>query len=201
MRLLLIRHAEQEQVGLDGGLTARGRQQATALADVTARAGVEAVASSPLRRAVETAAALRAPVAVWDELAEFRFGSAWRWSDAHARNDLALWRPDHHAGDESLSMFQQRVERVVTGLVARSAPAPIAICTHSGVIDAVLRWAVGAVPDTPWCCEADVAHASITELVHWPEGRHPQGAPRHTMIVRVGDVGHLADGTITGREG
>ncbi|GAB7189625.1 hypothetical protein NUM3379_03310 [Kineococcus sp. NUM-3379] len=62
---------------------------------------------------------------------------------------------------------------------------------HSGVIDAVLRWAFGAGPEQPWTTGADVAHASITELRHWPAGRHPGGAARHTLLIRIGDAGHL----------
>lgn len=40
--------------------------------------------------------------------------------------------------------------------------------------------------------ETAVGHASITELHHWPQGRHASGAPSHTLLVRVGDVSHLS---------
>jgi hypothetical protein len=65
------------------------------------------------------------------------------------------------------------------------------MCVHSGVIDAILRWVFGLSPNTAWTTEAVVAHGSITELRHWPDGRHAQGAPRHTQLVRLGDVSHL----------
>lgn len=72
------------------------------------------------------------------------------------------------------------------------------MCVHSGVIDAILRWAFGGTPDTAWTTEAMAPHASITELRHWPTGRHARGAPRYTVLVRVGDVGHLPADLVTG---
>ena len=69
--------------------------------------------------------------------------------------------------------------------------------THSGVLDAALRWAYGLGPDEDWLTEAAVRNASITELEVWRDGRHPRGAPRHTVIHRVGDVGHLPPALVT----
>lgn len=72
------------------------------------------------------------------------------------------------------------------------------MCVHSGVIDAILRSAFGGTPDTAWATEAMAPHAAITELRHWPTGRHARGAPRYTVLVRVGDVGHLPADLVTG---
>jgi hypothetical protein len=73
------------------------------------------------------------------------------------------------------------------------------LVVHSGVLDAIVRWAFGLGPDAAWTTEVAAPHASITELEYWPRGRHPAGAPRHTNLVRLGDVGHLAPDGISGR--
>jgi hypothetical protein len=50
------------------------------------------------------------------------------------------------SGDESMAEFQQRIDRAVGELVARNPAGRIILCTHSGVIDAILRWAFGIAP-------------------------------------------------------
>jgi len=97
-----------------------------------------------------------------------------------------------------MAEFQRRIDRAVEALIERRPSGRLVLCIHSGVIDAILRWTFG-ISEMPWTTEAVVAHASITELHHWPTGRHAQGAPRHTVLVRVGDVGHLPPELITGR--
>ena len=79
MELVLIRHGESEANGIlrtEGGfycgrwdcdLTARGRAQAEALKGSAALLGAGAVYASPLRRAVETAAAFAAREILLDE--------------------------------------------------------------------------------------------------------------------------------------
>ena len=189
--LLVIRHGEQVRSGQDGPLTERGLRQAQALAGAIALAPGDMVVSSSRLRARQTAEALGAAPEVLDDLDEYRFGPTWDWHLAAQREDLALWRPEHHAGDESMGAFQVRVDRAMEGLVRRTVAGRLIVCVHSGVIDAILRWAFGLAPDTPWTTEAAVPHTSITELVHWPSGRHAQGAPRHTLLVRIGDARHL----------
>lgn len=107
-----------------------------------------------------------------------------------------MWRPEHGAGVESLAELQRRIDLAMEAVVRRNPSGRIVLCVHSGVIDALLRWAFGIAPDVPWTTEAAVAHGSVTELQHWPTGRHPRGAPRHTLLIRVGDVAHLAPGLI-----
>ena len=189
--IVVVRHGEQERTGQDGPLTSRGRTQSAALADAIRLDGTDLLVCSTRVRARQTAEALgRDPLLVPD-LDEFRFGERWTWEQADIRDDLALWRPEHRAGDESLAEFQSRVSGALDRLVAHPPRGRIVVCVHSGVIDALLRWALGIPPETAWTVEAHVPHASITEVRHWPWGRHPRGAPRHTLLVRVGDVAHL----------
>jgi broad specificity phosphatase PhoE len=197
--LVLVRHGEQERSGQDGPLTERGLRQAVAAAAAVSLTAADVLICSSRRRARQTAACFGPGAEVIDDLDEYRFGPDWSWQHADAREDLALWRPEHHAGGESMAEFQRRIDRAVVGLVERNPPGRIVLCVHSGVIDAVLRWVFGASPDVAWTTEAVVAHGSITELQHWPTGRHARGAPRHTVVVRVGDVGHLTADLITGQ--
>jgi broad specificity phosphatase PhoE len=191
--LLLLRHGEQEpDPGHDGRLTPRGVEQAGRLAEAVGLRDADRLVSSSLTRAVHTAQILgREPERV-DELDEYRFGPRSEWPlDAHG--GLVLWRPEHRAGVETLAEFQRRVEDALTTLFEPPPPPDgrLVVCVHSGVIDALLRWAMGCPPESPWLAEAEIRFASITELTHWPGGRGGDAAPRHTLVTRVGDVAHL----------
>ncbi|MBT0770454.1 histidine phosphatase family protein [Kineosporia sp. J2-2] len=199
VHLLLVRHGQQERDGQNGALTALGREQAAATGAVLGLTEHDRLVSSTRLRAVETALAFgREPEQVAD-LDEFRFGPDWTWDDADKREDLVLWRPHHRTpGGESLLEFQRRVQGAMTALVARPPEGRLVVVTHAAVTDAVLRWLFGLAPDAPWTFEVSVPHASITELHHWPKKRHPAGAPRHTFLLRLGDVTHLPPGLVTG---
>lgn len=197
--VLLVRHGEQVREGDDGPLTPRGEQQARHLADALRLQGVDSLVSSSLRRAVATARALgREPRPVAD-LDEFRFGPGWSWDAAGERQDLALWRPEHRAGDESLGAFEERVGSALESELDPYVGGRLIVVVHSGVIDALVRWALGATGN-PWLGEVAVGHASVTELAVWPSGMlGGNGAPRHTEIRRLGEVGHLPEELRTGQ--
>lgn len=197
VRVLLVRHGEARRDEADPPLSDRGVAQAAALASSLALTDDDRLVSSTLRRAVQTARATgREPEQVRD-LDEFRFGPAWTWEQGEEREDLALWRPEHRAGDESLLEFQVRVESALDALLADPPPGRLVAVVHSGVMDAVVRWAFSLAPDVPWTTEVSVPNASVTELHHWPQGRHPTGAPRHTFVARLGDVSHLSPELVT----
>jgi broad specificity phosphatase PhoE len=96
-----------------------------------------------------------------------------------------------HPGDaeERLSQFQDRVQAALGALLDAPLPARLIVVVHSGVIDAVLRWARGASSTDPWTSDGVVGHASITELELHPPGLSP---PR-PRVIRVGDVSHLQE--------
>ena len=200
VRVLVVRHAQQERDGADAALTALGMAQAAATATAVDITDHDRLVSSTLLRAVQTATALgRTPVRSAD-LDEFRFGPEWTWAQADDREDLALWRPeDRLPGAESLRDFQARVQDALHALLRDPPAGRLIIVVHSGVLDAVARWAFGLGPDTPWTTEVAAPHASITEFEHWPHGRHAAGAPRHTFLMRLGDVSHLPPDLISGR--
>jgi broad specificity phosphatase PhoE len=71
--LLVIRHGEQERIGQDGPLTARGRRQATAVAGAVSLTAADALICSSRVRARQTAEALGPAAEVIDDLDEYRF--------------------------------------------------------------------------------------------------------------------------------
>ena len=199
-RLLLVRHAQADQAAADGGLTELGATQASAVRDALRVEQRDLVVASPLRRARETAAVLRSDAEVLDTLQEFDFGPAapeLREMTA-GRTDLTIWRPDHgFPGGETLRAFKTRVAGTLEALVRDNPGRRVVAVTHAGVLDAAIRWGYGLSPEDDWLAEASLPNASVTELEHWRHGRSPGGAPRFTLVHRVGDVSHLAAGHVT----
>jgi broad specificity phosphatase PhoE len=198
-RLLLVRHGQAESGPSDGdpGLTERGRLQAAALARGVGVGPDDVLLASPLRRAQETAALLGRRFASDDDLREFEFGPELRLMTAEVvaeRLDLMLWRPEHgFPGGETLRGFQARCAAALERLGREHVGRRVVAVTHSGVLDAAIRWAYGATPESDWTTESTVPNASVTELLHWPDGRFAGGAPRFTHLHRVGDVSHLPE--------
>ncbi len=202
MRFLLVRHAHVDgAVGLgpDTPLSPRGRAQADWLGPALGGEAVSALLTSPSLRARQTAERLAGPLGldptIEAALAEFEIGveSAASYELAQElRPDLAVWHPEHRGPRESLADFQTRVTALVTALSLRAAAGDtLVLVTHAGVIDAVLRWAWGLTSRNVWLAEVRAPHASLTEIEHWPRGRHPGGAPRYSVVKRIGDASAL----------
>ena len=194
-RVVLVRHGQAEYAIEDGPLTDLGRRQARAVAAALRAGADDIVCASGLRRAVETADAFEVPVTVVDGLREFDFGPQAPAAEAliEERADLALWRAsDGFSGGETIGSFQLRVNETMEKLVAAYEGRRVIACTHAGFVDAAIRWAYGIGPDDDWITEAEIPNGSITEFEHWLRGRIPDGAPRHTLIRRIGDVVHLS---------
>jgi 2,3-bisphosphoglycerate-dependent phosphoglycerate mutase len=158
--LALIRHAEPERVAPGSGakpadppLTERGREQAQRLACWLEHESVDAVLTSPLRRAHETAAAvgdtLGIDVEVVDGLKEY---------DAHADHYIPVEElretRDHHwramiegrwkeLGGEDPDVFQHRVVPCVDDIVRRFPGGRVAAVCHGGVINVYLAALLG----------------------------------------------------------
>ena len=201
--LLLARHGQaRAKIGSEYGretpLGAIGRRQAETLADTLSEgARIDAVYSSPLPRAVETARPLckRLELAalVDSRLTEFELGTSSPEQIA-GRPDLLIWRPDDTGSDgETLAGFSARVGSLLDEVVDRHPGERVAVICHAGTIDAAIRWALTIPPANPWQHEFEVPNASITEIEFWPNGRVRGGAPRYASVLRVGDVAHLGD--------
>jgi broad specificity phosphatase PhoE len=122
-----------------------------------------------------------------------RQGVSQRYLMPEERMDLELWKSEHgFPGGETLGTFRQRVGGFLDELTSHTSPgATVALVTHSGVIEAAVRWIYGIAADASWVAEIDMAHVSITEMLYWPKGRRPSGAPTYGVIRRMADVSFL----------
>jgi 2,3-bisphosphoglycerate-dependent phosphoglycerate mutase len=160
MELLLIRHAEPVRIvagevhgPADPGLTERGIDQAARLAAWLAADGVDVIATSPLRRARETAAplvdALGVEPTVVDGLAEY---------DAHSGEyipieELRALKDDRwyatiegrwaDVGGVDPRVFQEQVVPAIDDLIARHPGRRVAAFSHGGVVNVYLAHLLG----------------------------------------------------------
>ena len=199
VRLYLMRHgqarADDGSYDHDTPLSPLGRRQAEAIAAGLANVSLAAVYASAMRRARETAEPLARvtglDVRVDDRLTEFPIAD---WGpDQDQQIDWAIWRPEHTGvpGGETLAAFAERVGGACEDIVPPHAGEAIAIVCHSGTTDGILRWAMSIPNDSPWFHEFDLPNAAIVELLVWPRGRHPEGAPRYAAIERAPNLDHL----------
>ena len=131
-------------------------------------------------------------------LEEFEIDAEWlkaSGSRPEDRPDLHIWEPGHRGSGrgETLAEFSARVADACEELVRRHLAERVVVFTHSGTIDAALRWAMGISPDHHWQSDMPITTASITELAYWPSGRIAGGAPRYAALRRIGDVSHLGE--------
>lgn len=158
--LLLVRHGETPTTGtvLPGRapglhLSDRGRTQADRVADRLAGLSVDAVYSSPLERARETAARTGLAVKHDDGLLECDFGE---WTGA-AIADLAVlpeWQTVQHSpstfrfpGGESFPEMQARVVGAMEALCAAHAGGVVVCFSHADPIKAAVAHALGTPLD------------------------------------------------------
>ncbi|SBS77916.1 conserved hypothetical protein [uncultured Mycobacterium sp.] len=186
-RLLLLRHGQTEfsrerRYSGRGNpeLTETGRSQAAAAARYLAeRGGIDAVITSPLQRAYDTATAaataLGLDVTVDDDLIETDFG-AWegltfgeareRDPDLHGHwlRDTSLRPPD----GESFDDVQQRVQRLRTRILAEHPGKAVLVVSHVTPIKTLLRLALDAGTGVLHRLHLDLASLSIAEF--YPDG-------------------------------
>lgn len=185
-RLVLCRHGEPEDGArglvygsLDVGLSPAGEEHARQLAQALAEVPLEAVYTSPRRRARKTAVAVAhhhacEPVELSD-LCELDFGdleglsydeAAVRWPDVYA---AWMERPTSVAfpGGESYADLRARVLRAVEHLRASHRGGAAAVVAHGGVIRAVLALAL-EMPDSA-IFRIDQRYGAIN-VVDWLDG-------------------------------
>jgi probable phosphoglycerate mutase len=185
---LLLRHGETELTrdkrfsgsgGADPALSATGRGQAAATAAALAARGVDAVVTSPLARARETAepvaAALGTAVRVEDDLRECAFGE-WEgltfaeveegWPD-----EVAAWLASSAVappGGESFDAVSARVARARDRLLARYPGKTVLLVSHVTPIKTLVRLALEAPPHALYRME--LSPASLTTVQWFPDG-------------------------------
>ena len=159
--ILLARHGETDwnrdlrfQGHADPPLNAAGREQARALAEALAAERVDAVYTSPLRRAAETAEIVAArhglPVTAVEALREVDVGSwqGFTWADLERRDPehFRRWLLEQEQGWEDGETYEEMGRRVVPALLALAArhdSAAILAVTHGGPIRAAIAAAEG----------------------------------------------------------
>jgi probable phosphoglycerate mutase len=200
-RILAIRHGETAwnvdtriQGHLDIPLNDTGRHQARRLAAALADEPLQAIYSSDLSRAHQTATALAdavgLPVHAVPGLRERAFGHfegrTFREIEAQWPDQALRWRrrdPDFcPAGGESLTSFYARVIDQAQALAAAHPGETIALVAHGGVLDCLYRVATRVDLQAPRTWE--LANASINRLLHTPEG---------FTLVGWADTQHLQD--------
>jgi len=177
--LVLLRHGEAtaNAAGLllgrsDVALTERGQQQAAALG--AALGPVVSVRSSPLRRALDTAAALSlsVPVVVDERWVEVDYGE----HEGQALGDVPAevwrqWRSDPNftpVGGESLASVAERVRGACEELffdkdsAARRSDGDAVVVSHVSPIKAAVAWALGTDEELAW--RLHLSTGSITRI-------------------------------------
>jgi broad specificity phosphatase PhoE len=199
--LHLVRHGESAgnvnpaaRRSDDPPLTERGREQAARAGAAIARLGVDAVYTSPLRRARETAEAVAAAaragaVRPVEGFAEVDMGSLSDPETAEGRAEREAIFSAWLAGDRSRAFpggedFAAVVRRVGEGLraLAASSPGPrIALVTHRMPIAAAaaLCEAGGAPAPSGGCANGSVTTLESEDGARW-------------RLVAWGDAKHLA---------
>jgi broad specificity phosphatase PhoE/ribonuclease HI len=186
-RFLLLRHGQTElstQRRYSGrgnpALTEVGRRQAEAAAQFLAqKGGIDAVVTSPLQRAYDTAAtaakALGLDVTVDHDLIETDFG-AWegltfgeaadRDPEQHRRwlRDTSMAPPD----GESFDSVAERIRRAQARIINEHNGENVLVVSHVTPIKTLLRMALDAGPGILYRLHLDLASLSIAEF--YPDG-------------------------------
>ncbi len=211
-RIVAIRHGETAwnvdtrlQGHLDIPLNATGRWQAERTAGALVEEGISAIYSSDLLRALQTAEALGAaialPVATDTRLRERAFGvfEAHTFAEIEARwpAEARCWtqrEPDFAPeGGESLREAYARCIDAVHALADAHAGQTIALVAHGGVMDCLYRAATrqGLQTKRSW----PLGNASINRLLHTGNGLTLVGwsDTRHLDAVALDEAADAAD--------
>jgi len=180
-RLLLLRHGEVEERyhrifggRIDMELSRRGHEQARVLAECLKSERVEALFSSPMKRAQQTMAPLAAalghePITLPD-LREVDFG-AWTglaWEEVSERFQvrafdwLAQIERDAIPGAESGARLRARIEPCLRDIFRASSGRTAAVVCHGGVIRVILSLLLDL--PLPKMAGFEIDYASLTVL-------------------------------------
>jgi len=179
--LIVIRHGETAwnrerrlQGQIDIPLNETGRAQARALAEALAGEPIDAVYTSDLGRAMETAAPLAETLGLQvrreRRLRERCYGDLEGMTYAEVAEkrpeDFARWQarvPDYAPPTgESLREFHDRAVEVALSLSRRHPGERIALVAHGGVLDCLYREATGMTLEAPR--EHELLNASVNRL-------------------------------------
>jgi len=196
--LLLIRHATNDWVktgrlaGWTPGvhLNDEGRAQAQALGERLATVPLDAVYSSPLERAFETAQAVAAPhdlkIQIHEGIGEVQYGE-WNGRSLRELAKKPLWRSvqihpsgTRFPGGETIGEMQARVVAALGEIRSAHAQGVVAAVAHADVVKAAVAFCVGVPLDM--FQRLVISPASLTVVGFSPFG------PR---LLRLNDTGDL----------
>jgi probable phosphoglycerate mutase len=203
--VLLIRHGETAwnakkrlQGHLDIPLSTVGQRQAAALGRALEKEALDAVISSDLQRARQTAEAIAAPrgmpVHVDTGLRERCYGAfegmlhgeiAQRYPDAYQAwqtREINARFPDGEHVAETLHEFSQRSVDAITRIVRGGRYRKVALVAHGGVLECAYRAAQGR--GFAHARDFDILNASINRF---------QWDGTVLRLLQWGDVSHLQD--------
>jgi len=195
MELLLIRHGLPERVERDDGLPAdpplapRGREQAERLAHWLAAERIDALYTSPLRRAHETALPLaqrmQLELAIEPGVAELdQDSSTYLPLDELKASDPERWRALVQGGlyaGVDLVAFQQRVIASLERVIAAHPGQRVAVVCHGGVINGWARHVLGV--SSPLFLFFDPTYTSINRFMAAKTGER--------SLVSLNEAAHL----------
>lgn len=207
-RIILIRHGETAwnlerrlQGHLDIGLNGEGQRQAEALATALGGERIDAIVSSDLQRAHQTATALarlhQLPVCTDPALRERCYGAfeGLLYTEIEQRYpaQFAAWQardidsgvPDGERRAETFQQFYQRSTEAIAAWADRHAGGTLALVAHGGVLECAYRAALGLSLDTPRTFK--VLNASINRFTM---------ADGKLVLDSWGEVGHLRQGAL-----
>jgi alpha-ribazole phosphatase len=186
-RLLLIRHGSTEwnaegryQGQTNTPLNDDGREQASRLAERLRSEDIDALYTSDLQRARQTAEMIVVHHGLKPQpeprLREISFG-AWEGKtfeeiQEHNPESLADWYDDPLHGSpprgETLQHVIERTGAAYDAIVEQHAEETVAVVAHGGTLRALLCLAIGVDPAIQWTFQFDLA--SLSELSTYDEG-------------------------------
>ena len=197
MEIVLVRHALPVRIDAtsdgspaDPQLSQRGHEQAERLVEVLALEEVDALYSSPSRRARETAAPLERALGLTPEiddgLAEFdsKDSSYVPVEELKAAGDpryTALIHGDLYSHDVDPVAFRTRVVEAVERIVARHPGGKAVLFSHAGAINAAAGHVLGQ-ERTIWF---PPDYCSITRIGASRDGRRG--------VISLNETGHVRD--------
>lgn len=192
MELILVRHGLPQRVELargraDPALSDTGWEQARQVGDWLSRETIEAVYTSPLRRAIETAQPLaeslgQRPV-IHESVAEYdRDASHYIPMEELKREDYAAWKAfvDGGYGEEvDMAAFAMRVSSGMEEIIRVNAGRRVAVFCHGGVVNVWAAKVLGMAPSL----FVDVDYGSISRFLCASTGER--------SVRSLNETGHL----------
>lgn len=180
-RLFLLRHGEVEERyhrvfggRIDMELSPRGHEQARTLAGFLRRRPIDAIYTSPMRRAQQTLAPLAShcpkPAIARPEFREVDFGdwTGLTWEQVHSRYQISAfdWLEQIERGAianaETGTAFRARVEPALRQIVRDHAGQSVAIVCHGGVVRMMLSILLDL--PLPKLASFEIDYASVSQV-------------------------------------